>query len=60
MRQCRRAKPITVTDIEFAEWTSDDPLRRASFIGLREDKRAHDGGTSGGFYTIYVNISYLL
>jgi bifunctional non-homologous end joining protein LigD len=42
MRECRWLKPTTVADIEFAEWTPDDCLPHASFIGLRQDKRARD------------------
>jgi bifunctional non-homologous end joining protein LigD len=32
--------PTTIAEIEFAEWTPDDRLRHASFIGLRHDKSA--------------------
>jgi ATP-dependent DNA ligase len=42
MKECRWLKPTTVAEIEFAEWTPDDRLRHASFIGLRQEKRARD------------------
>jgi bifunctional non-homologous end joining protein LigD len=40
MKQCRWLKPTTVAEIEFAEWTPDDRLRHASFIGLGRKKSA--------------------
>ena len=35
-------KPQQVVEVAFAEWTRDGSLRHASFLGLREDKRARD------------------
>jgi ATP-dependent DNA ligase len=35
-------KPQRVAEVSFAEWTRDGSLRHASFIGLRDDKRARD------------------
>lgn len=40
MSACIWLKPTTVAEIEFAEWTPDERLRHASFIGLRRDKSA--------------------
>jgi bifunctional non-homologous end joining protein LigD len=40
VKECRWLKPTTVADIEFAEWTPDDRLRHASYIGLRQYKRS--------------------
>jgi bifunctional non-homologous end joining protein LigD len=42
MKECRWLKPSAVVEIEFAEWTPDDRLRHASFIGLRSDKKPRD------------------
>jgi bifunctional non-homologous end joining protein LigD len=35
-------KPTLVAEIEFAEWTRDEILRQAVFLGLRADKNAGD------------------
>jgi DNA ligase D-like protein (predicted ligase) len=35
-------KPQRVAEVSFAEWTRDGSLRHASFLGLRDDKRARD------------------
>ena len=35
-------KPTLVAEVEFAEWTRDDILRQAVFLGLRADKDARD------------------
>ena len=35
-------KPELVAEVAFAEFTHDDVLRHASFIGLRSDKKAKD------------------
>jgi bifunctional non-homologous end joining protein LigD len=42
MKDCRWLKPELVAQVEFAEWTPDNHLRHAKFIGLREDKAARD------------------
>jgi len=35
-------KPRQVIEVAFAEWTRDGSLRHASFLGVRDDKRARD------------------
>jgi len=35
-------EPEVVAEIAFTEWTLDNHLRHASFVGLRTDKRARD------------------
>ena len=35
-------RPELVAELAFAEWTSDDRLRHASYLGLRTDKAAAD------------------
>ena len=40
MAQCQWLKPVLVGQFEFLEWTADDHLRHAKFVGLREDKKA--------------------
>jgi bifunctional non-homologous end joining protein LigD len=35
-------KPQVVVEVAFAEWTRDGSLRHASFLGLRDDKRARE------------------
>ena len=42
MNACAWVKPVTVAEIEFAEWTPEERLRHASFLGLRSDKKATD------------------
>ncbi|MDR5748777.1 DNA ligase D [Caballeronia sp. LZ029] len=46
----RWVKPILVAEVEFTEWTADEVIRQASFIGLRLDKDARgvvrEGGTT--------------
>ncbi|SAK91631.1 DNA ligase D [Caballeronia calidae] len=36
----RWVRPTLVAEVEFAEWTADDVVRQASFVGLRLDKDA--------------------
>jgi hypothetical protein len=33
-----------VAQVRFTEWTRDGNLRHADFLGLRQDKKAHEGG----------------
>jgi bifunctional non-homologous end joining protein LigD len=40
MKVCIWIKPTRVAEIAFAEWTPDERLRHASFVGLRDDKDA--------------------
>lgn len=40
MKNCVWLKPETVAQFRFLEWTPNDHLRHASFIGLRTDKNA--------------------
>jgi bifunctional non-homologous end joining protein LigD len=42
MAECRWLKPVLVAQLDFLEWTADDHLRHARFVGLRDDKRASD------------------
>ncbi|MFM0521603.1 DNA ligase D [Caballeronia jiangsuensis] len=46
----RWVKPVLVAEVEFTEWTADEVIRQASFIGLRLDKDARgvvrEGGTT--------------
>jgi bifunctional non-homologous end joining protein LigD len=43
-RGVRFVKPILVCEVEFATWTRDGVVRQASFLGLREDKKARSIG----------------
>jgi ATP-dependent DNA ligase len=38
MKNCVWLRPETVAQFRFLEWTANDHLRHASFVGLREDK----------------------
>jgi ATP-dependent DNA ligase len=40
MADCRWLTPALVAHVEFLEWTADQHLRHAKFVGLREDKSA--------------------
>ena len=42
MKNCVWLEPELVVQIEFTEWTPDDHLRHAAFVGLRKDKKARD------------------
>jgi bifunctional non-homologous end joining protein LigD len=42
MKECRWLKPVLVGEFEFVEWTPDNHLRHASFIALRDDRRARE------------------
>ena len=48
MKECRWLKPVLVGQFEFLEWTPDNHLRHARFVGLRDDKRAADVVREGG------------
>jgi len=37
-------KPKFVVEIKFSEWTADRRLRQPIFLGVRDDKRAHEVG----------------
>jgi bifunctional non-homologous end joining protein LigD len=47
MSEMRWVKPRLVAQIRFVEWTADDHLRHAAFLGLRPDKAAADVGREG-------------
>ncbi len=40
MKDCRWLTPTLVGQFEFVEWTPDNHLRHARFVGLRDDKKA--------------------
>jgi bifunctional non-homologous end joining protein LigD len=42
MKACRWLKPKLVAQIEFIEWTSNNHLRHAKFVALRDDKDARE------------------
>ena len=42
MAECRWLMPLLVGQFEFVQWTGDNHLRHAKFIGVREDKPARD------------------
>ena len=44
MQEMQWVSPKLVAQIRFVEWTADDHLRHAAFLGLRDDKRAADVG----------------
>jgi len=39
MKRCQRVKPVLVAQVKFTEWTLDDQLRQAVFLGLRTELR---------------------
>ena len=42
MKRCRWVEPELVCQVRFTEWTQDDKLRQPVFLGLRNDKAAHE------------------
>jgi bifunctional non-homologous end joining protein LigD len=42
MAEMQWVKPKLVAQIRFVEWTADQHLRHAAFLGLRDDKRPKD------------------
>jgi bifunctional non-homologous end joining protein LigD len=40
MKECRWLEPVLVGRFEFVEWTTDNHLRHARFVGLRENQNA--------------------
>ncbi len=42
MEKCVWLRPESVAQFRFLEWTPNDHLRHASFVGVREDKDAQD------------------
>jgi bifunctional non-homologous end joining protein LigD len=42
MREMQWARPELVAQIRFTEWTADNRLRHAAFLGLRLDKAASE------------------
>jgi DNA ligase D-like protein (predicted ligase) len=44
MHEMQWVSPKLVAQIRFVEWTADDHLRHAAFLGLRDDKRPADVG----------------
>jgi bifunctional non-homologous end joining protein LigD len=44
MKEMQWVTPKLVAQIRFVEWTADDHLRHAAFLGLRDDKRPNEVG----------------
>ena len=44
MQEMQWVAPKLVAQVRFVEWTADDHLRHAAFVGLRDDKRPSDVG----------------
>jgi bifunctional non-homologous end joining protein LigD len=42
MSEMQWLRPKLVAQVRFVEWTADDHLRHAAFLGLRDDKPAKD------------------
>jgi bifunctional non-homologous end joining protein LigD len=42
MKRCRWVKPSMVCQVKFTEWTRDDRLRQAVFLGITEDRNSND------------------
>jgi bifunctional non-homologous end joining protein LigD len=47
MHEMQWVKPRIVAQIRFVEWTADDHLRHAAFLGLRTDKDPKEIGRDG-------------
>lgn len=45
-------EPVLVAEVAFAEWTPDQLLRQATFLGLREDKEGTDVRKESGGSTV--------
>lgn len=42
MAECHWVRPVVVAEFEFVEWTPDNHLRHAAFVGVRDSKQARD------------------
>jgi len=42
MSEMQWTKPELVAQIRFVEWTAENRLRHAAFLGLRDDKAARE------------------
>jgi len=42
MHDMRWTRPLLIAQIRFTEWTADNRLRHAAFLGLRGDKAAKE------------------
>ncbi|MGH9308954.1 MAG: non-homologous end-joining DNA ligase [Vicinamibacterales bacterium] len=42
MREMQWLEPALVAQVRFVEWTGDEHLRHAAFLGLRDDRRPRD------------------
>ncbi|MEP7246923.1 MAG: hypothetical protein ABI885_25015 [Gammaproteobacteria bacterium] len=42
MKEMQWIKPKVVVQVRFVQWTDDNHLRHAAYLGLRPDKAAHD------------------
>lgn len=42
LAHCTWVGPLLVAQVRFSEWTDDGVLRQPAFLGLRDDKRAHE------------------
>jgi bifunctional non-homologous end joining protein LigD len=42
MKECRWLKPNAVCQVSFVEWTDAGNLRHATFVGMRDDRRASE------------------
>jgi bifunctional non-homologous end joining protein LigD len=39
MAECRWVEPVLLGQFEFLEWTPDNHLRHARYMGLRENRK---------------------